>query len=129
MKAIKIDVTQQNVYIIDIENALEPIYNALECDSFSVVHVRENNDALYIDDEGLLKDPDQVQGAFAFSDYPYQTLFGHGLFIGTDWEGDSKDVSSSLQEIKDKIIFLNKGDGLKALQKELLQRPITVTSW
>ena len=62
----------------------------------------ETNDALYVDEEGLLKEQKfffELKGA-------YQTFAGNGFIAGCDIEtGESADVKMSLDEVKTLITF------------------------
>jgi hypothetical protein len=66
-------------------DTLDSIYNLLECRCFGVV-VLDNGDAIYIDDEGLLRQPE-----WYFRHSAYRTdgfLAGKGLIVGpTDDNG------------------------------------------
>lgn len=99
MKALHINVITKEITEIDLEKGLQPLYKALECDTFAAVVPRgfPAGDCLYIDDEGLLKEP---IGAFTVKGFP-QVLSGHGLVVGTDEDGDSADVKLTLDELKE----------------------------
>lgn len=104
MRAIKIDVKQQKVYVVKYTPTLECMNELLELNDrpFTSVYTRQNGDVLFVDDEGLLiKDP---IGAFGCLEYP-QVLSGHGLFIGMDFEGKEKSCVSSVEEIQELIRF------------------------
>jgi hypothetical protein len=62
-----------------------------------------NNDTLYCDDEGLLKNPEN----FFLLDSYQQPIAGNGLILGCDDEGDSVDVSMSLDELSNKVTFMD----------------------
>ena len=103
MKAIKIDVRNKTVSIIDLKKGFRNTQKELECELFTCIGLPKN-DALYIDDEGLLKE--EPIGAFMIGSYP-QPLSGHGLIIGTDEEtGESQDCQSTLEEIKKSVRFI-----------------------
>jgi hypothetical protein len=67
----------------------------------------DNNDTLFVDDEGLFIDPSALLGAFYIDGFPSQPLFGHGLIVGIDDEGETDEVLSTVEEIKKKVTFLN----------------------
>jgi len=84
-KAILIDVHDFSVTEIEVDqDNLQDIYDALGCDLFDCVTL-PNGDAIYIDDEGLLKNPDRF---FALIGYT-SILAGNGLIMGVDDEGAS----------------------------------------
>lgn len=105
MKAILIDAKNQSVQEVHYDDNIEHIKKLLECDYFTVPVQLDNGDALYVDDESLLKDPSTLPGAFTFSEYPYQMLFGHGLILGTNDQGDSQDYQSRIDDVTAKISF------------------------
>ena len=106
--AIKIDVVKQEVYPVQISTKnIDDIYNQLACDIFTCPMTLDNNDTLFVDDEGLFIDPSALLGAFYMDGYPSQPLFGHGLIVGIDDEGETDEVLSTVEEIKKKVTFLN----------------------
>ena len=106
--AIKIDVVKQEVYPVQISTKnIYDIYNQLACDIFTCPMTLDNNDTLFVDDEGLFIDPSALLGAFYMDGYPSQPLFGHGLIVGIDDEGETDEVLSTVEEIKKKVTFLN----------------------
>jgi hypothetical protein len=121
IRAIKIDVIKKDVYEVEIPKGLNGIYEQLDCELITLPVILENEDGLYIDDEGLLREPEDQYGAFMFSDYPSQPLFGHGLIIGCDDTGDQANALSTVENIKSKVTFLNI-DNLKEIQEKLLSR-------
>jgi hypothetical protein len=106
VRAIKIDVIKHDVYNVDIQTGIDDIYKQLECETFTVPYAHANGDALYLDDETLVKGPESLIGAFAYKDYPNQPLFGHGLIIGVDENGESQDAQSEIEKIKKNVVFL-----------------------
>ena len=104
MKAIKIDVVNQTITEIELAPGIDAIYQELDCNLFTCISPIgfPPGDAIYIDDEGLLRDP--VIGAFSVRGYP-QVLSGHGLIIGTDSEGESISCKCILESIKKAIRF------------------------
>lgn len=106
--AIKIDVVNQDVYPVQIvPNKLDDIYEQLACDIFTCPLTFDNNDTLFVDDEGLFVEPSTLLGAFYIEGFSSQPLFGHGLIVGVDDEGETDEVLSTVEEIKKKVTFLN----------------------
>ena len=106
MKAILIDSEKRKVsyVIIDKKKGIKEYYKLLKCDLFTLGMEFENQDALFVDDEGLLTlTPDSM---FFYIEGAYQPFAGNGLILGTDDDGDSVDVKTKLKDIKDKIRFL-----------------------
>lgn len=108
MQAIKIDAVKQEITEVEIEDILDSIYEQLDCKLFTCPITLDNLDTLYVDDEGLFVD--EYKGAFYFGDYP-QPLFGNGLIIGSNVEGESESVASSIKMIENKVKFLPEKTG------------------
>ena len=100
MRAIKIDVVKKEVYEIDLEQGLDAMYKALECE---VVDGRRigSNIYLWIDDEGLLHEP---LGAFSLR--PGEVFSGHGLVTGISAEGETVDFPYTIGAISGRVTFV-----------------------
>lgn len=80
------------------------IYDLIECRTFTVQTIDEDND-LYLDDEGLL-----VQGPQRYFEYKgLGTFAGKGLIMAHDDEGDSKATTLDLIEVSSMIEFKPEG--------------------
>ena len=100
-KAILIDSTNKTFKVVEIEN-FRDIQKQLDCRVFTIATVFEKNeDTLYVDDEGLLTNP---QHFFEYED-AHQPFAGKGLLIGCDDEGEDKDVQTSMEEVQSKVKF------------------------
>jgi len=108
MRAIKIDIENQTVTEINIENSLDSIYEAIgnECTTFTCPISYANGDAMYCDDESLLR-PETIQGAFMYPDWRYP-IVSNAIIIGTDDMGNSTDAVSSPRDIEYGIRFIEK---------------------
>ena len=62
----------------------------------------KNEDILYVDDDGLYN---EVLSFFVIDGQP-QPLAGKGVFIGTDLEGNSVDIKTSLEAVKEMVRFV-----------------------
>ncbi len=109
MRAILIDPFARTVTEIDHDNTsyrnIYPVlsHESMEVECFTVATVLPNEDSLFVDDEGLLKD---CQALFLFDGvkglcegYP-QPLAGKGLILGADEEGKSVDAKTPLADIR-----------------------------
>ena len=105
MRAIYINVRDKEITEIELEKGIDAIYEKLECTVFTCPLIDTKGDSLYVDDEGLLND--NSPGSFFHLGYPTQPLFGHGLIIGTDDEGESTDAKVSLENVKALISFID----------------------
>lgn len=126
MRAIKIDVIKHEVYNVDIQMGIDDIYKQLECETFTVPYAHANGDGLYVDDESLVKGPEFLIGGFAYKEYPHQPLFGHGLLIGVDEDGNSKDAQSDLEKIKKNVVFLKDLAFVKDCYEQLSNAPFQI---
>jgi hypothetical protein len=98
--------TVTNVEIDDDKDHLQQYYSFIGCDLVTVVNL-ENGDTMWLDDEGLLKDPKDF---FLIRDYP-EPLAGNALITGTRWddEGDHlADTKSTVETIKATIQFMDR---------------------
>lgn len=105
MKAFLIDPARFVIEPVDIhpDNAAHQIYAHIGCDRFDAVYL-DNHDTLYVDDEGLLK----PQHHFIILDGYPQPLAGKGLLLGATPHGDNADAHISLQQLTDKITFMER---------------------
>jgi len=102
ISAIKIDVVKKEVYQIKIENDLDTLYKAINCQKVERMVINRNND-LWLDEEGLLHHPQPpkfwIKGAFA----PFT---GNGLVCGFDGEGQIISTTLKAEEMESRIVFL-----------------------
>lgn len=85
----------------DTGDKLPAIYNHLECDTFDAITL-PNGDALYVDDEGLLK---PLQHFFAVRGMP-EPFAGRGLVVGTDARGRSVTPAMTQDELTGHVKFI-----------------------
>jgi hypothetical protein len=117
MKALLIDSKNKVVKQIEIGEHFTEISKAIDCETFSAPHILENEDTMYCDDEGLLKNP---QHFFLLDTYP-QPIAGNGLILGCDDEGDSIDVKTTLDELISRVTFMNIDDAYNWSLKQSYQ--------
>ena len=82
------------------------IYDLIDCRTFTVVSIDEDND-LYVDDEGLLGVDNQRY--FRLEGLDWGTFAGMGLIMGHDDEGDSKATTFDLMELSSMVTFMPEG--------------------
>jgi hypothetical protein len=111
IKVIVIDPFKNEIREDSYDGSLEGLYKLGNFELFDVGPTFENGDSVYVDDEGLLKDNQEF---FVMAGYQ-QPLAGIGVVIGTDEEGESVDCKSSLEEIKNKVMFVSKDDALSGV--------------
>ena len=104
MKAYLIDPIKEEISIVDYNGDIKQIQELIEADLFDVVYPFKNQDAVYVDDMGLMK---QVNFYFQikYDNGRNQDLFGLGLVLGVDDEGNSVEPKISLETLKDKVTF------------------------
>lgn len=100
IKGILIDAYKQEVREVEYDG-LQDIYALTACGCVDVIHLR-NDDAVYVDDEGLING---TEVAFSIEG---RVLMGNGLVCSTDDEGDDAPPKSTLAEINAKVIFGSK---------------------
>tara|TARA_R100001198_G_C5153139_1_gene161688 strand:+ start:192 stop:611 length:420 start_codon:yes stop_codon:yes gene_type:complete len=106
MKAILINPKLQTINEINYSGDYKDISKLTECNIFTCVYPFDNcEDTIYLDDEGLLK-PSNYCFTFRCDDGRNHPLMGNALILGTDDEGDSKDVESSIKIIQDRVVFV-----------------------
>ena len=105
MRAILIDPVERTITEVEHDGNYKSIYPQLGCDLFTCVYL-ENDDAMFVDDEGLLKGG---QHFFKLNTYP-QPLAGRGLILGCDADGETAGATISLEEITGRITFLGAFD-------------------
>ena len=102
MKAILINPFDQSVSEVDYNGDYKEIYNLVNCSTFDCVRIDDTND-MYVDDEGLLKNPNR------YFKYGQQTLAGMGLILSHNDEGESAGTTLSSTEVFKEIEFLPEG--------------------
>lgn len=107
MKAIKINVETKTLDPIEISKDWREIPKQIGngCDIFCVPIKFDNNDCLYADDESLLR-MDDIKGGFSMEGWNYP-IVGNALIIGTNDEGDSVDCVTEIEELSQKLFFIN----------------------
>lgn len=112
MRAILIDVHKKEIREVELLRGdhLQTIYALLGCSLISTAaELAPNGDTVFVDDEGLLKNPPDP--AFAVGgklEYPVQEgFFGNGIIMGApDENGNSTNAKSSLDDIRARITFI-----------------------
>lgn len=105
MRAIKIDVVNQTITEVEMKgSSLNEMYRLLECEMIEAITLnratkKKPGNILWVDEEGLLK---PSIGYFELEDFP-QTLSGHGLVTGIDYDGETVATTLSVEEISSKI--------------------------
>ena len=99
MRGVKIDPEHGTIEEVDYSGDYKDIYKMLDIDTFTVVDL-DNNNTLFVDDEGLLKDPE-----FFFTIDDGQPLAGKGLVLATDKEGETVATNLTIEDLTARIKF------------------------
>ena len=91
-KSILIDSEEQSLLEVDLESTRD-IARLLGCERFAYGVRLDNGDAVYVDDEGLLKKP-----KFFFKTSDTEWLAGKGLIIGETKTGNLGKARTTLEE-------------------------------
>lgn len=108
-KAIKIDAENKQITEIEVTDGLQSYYDAIGCDLITTA-TYIGNDCVYVDDEGLLKQPTDDEGnrisvkGFEINGYP-QKLAGSGVVVGTTPGGDSTTPNLTVDVVKRLVTF------------------------
>ena len=113
MRAILIDPVERTVSEVEYSGSSKDIYRLVDCETFTVVGI-EHDDAIFVDDEGLLKDDPRYYFIYRGHDQP---IAGKGLVLGTDSEGESVEPVSTVDDIKVAVRFVElKLEGFKDVE-------------
>ena len=115
--AIKIDVEKQEVYSIEIDKGLKGLYTAIGCTCVDRIVLDDRND-LWLDDEGLLKNPQPDK--FSVKGY-VRPLAGNALICGYNRDGETISTTLKPEQIQPLITFWG--------ELELPIEPAIVVSW
>ena len=105
MKAILIDPFDESVSEVDYNGDYKEISNLINCGPIDCVSLDDTND-IYIDDEGLLKNPTRYFRIFSYKTMRISTLAGKGLILGHNDEGESIATTLDVNEYAKTIQFL-----------------------
>lgn len=101
---ISIDPTRRVVEEINLNaNSLRALYDHIGCQCIDIVCRQPNGDALTVDDEALLMEPQPP--AFQFGGY-YGRIHGIAIVTGCDDEGNTIAPASTVEEIRQKVRFI-----------------------
>ena len=106
-KAIKINVETKMIEEIVLGDSFKDIYPAIGngCTCFCVPMHYPNGDAMYADDESLLR-PNDIVGGFIMEGWEIP-LIGNAIILGTDDEGNSVSCATRIEDIAEKLFFID----------------------
>lgn len=88
MNAIVIDPFHRSVIIVELEITIANLSDAINADKLEIAHEFETGDILYVNEDGIARAEDAMQGreegehAFAFDVGAHQPFFGKGVIVG-----------------------------------------------
>jgi len=104
IKLISIDPTEQTIEEVEIQaNSLQALYKHIGCHTIDFVCRTAKGDALIVDDEALLHEPQPP--AFKFGWYPHR-IHGIALVAGSDDKGGTIEPKLTLQQVRNLVKFL-----------------------
>lgn len=86
IKAIHIDAHNKKIAAVQIVPNLDSYYKLIRCDLITTGYKFPNGDVLFVDDEGLFKDPKHF---FRIPGIDYD-FAGNGLIVGTEPDNDEE---------------------------------------
>ena len=104
MKAVLINPKLRKIKEIEYSGDYQDIQKLTECSTFTAVYPFDNQDTIYLDDEGLLKESNYCF-TFKYDNGYVQPLIGNALVIGANKEGESISYKTPITEIKNRIVF------------------------
>ena len=105
MRAFLINPELRLVTEVQHDDSLQDIYKLIGCDCIDVVRINDEGDVIYVDDEGLYKNPCHF---FAYENNPHP-LAGSGLVLGTGHEGESiAPQVVTLDSLQDSVHFISR---------------------
>jgi len=104
MKAILIDSINKEVKEVEIGKGIDEMYKFLNCQYFTVASYLDKQDAIFVDDEGLMNGTD----VFFTYEGAHQPFAGNGLIMGCDDEGESEDCKIDINEVKKNVEFYDR---------------------
>lgn len=107
MKAILINPKEETISVVEHKGGIDSIYKLVGCRTFEAVYPFQNNDIIYVDEEGLLKDSNYSFNIKCSEGISYP-LMGNGLIVGSTEDGEDADCSSTVEELKNIITFKGK---------------------
>ena len=108
MRAYLIDPIKREISVVNYNGDYQMINELINSQrGFDAVYGFRNEDTLYVDDEGLLLKENHAF-EFTYDNGHTQPLMGKALVLGTDAEGESVAVKSTLKEVESKISWIGK---------------------
>jgi len=106
MKAYLIDPFEKAITEVNYSGNWEDIAPMIGCDYFTAVQLNDDEDTVFVDDEGLLKDQSEMHYFRIKMEPNYeQVIAGKGLVLGTNAEGESVEPLCNIEWLEGVISF------------------------
>jgi len=124
MKAFLIDPEFLTITEVDCDSSIQDIYRYIDADCFDCIRLNDENDTIYVDDNGLYT----KHHFWRYGDYS-NPIAGKGLVLGADYEGESTAPAVvTLESLKDTVVFITTeeaitmGEVVDARNKEMMEQ-------
>lgn len=104
MKTLIIDPFLRTITEADHDGSLESIYKLTHCDTFTAVGIDNHGGALFLDDEGLLKD--LTKQAFFMIDTYSEPLAGYAMTVGVNGAGETVEAEYTVEQLKARVKWI-----------------------
>lgn len=103
-KTILIDPHTRTISEVEYNGNYQHIYDLIGADCYDCARINKHGDAIFVDDEGLMKEGPQA--FFLHEDYP-QPLAGKGLLLGCRAsDGETIAPTTTLAEVTAKVTWV-----------------------
>lgn len=102
IKAIKIDIANKTITLVEVEPTLEAFYKHIDTDIIEGVRLDEKN-TMYVDECGLLREPQKDDFIYTSSRGVSVRLVGNALICAADDEGEWVDTTMELDTVKQRV--------------------------
>ena len=104
IKAISIDPAKRTIEEVELmANSLPALYEHIGCRTIDFVCRMPNGDALIVDDEALLSEPQPPAFKFAYFTYP---IHGIALVVGCNSRGRTIAPTLTIHQVRNLVKFL-----------------------
>lgn len=121
MKAIKIDVSNRCLELVDVGLGIGDIHQALDCDIHLAIpgFVGHSFVWVYIDGSTIYQEFEDMKDGFYFSFMPDRPIFGNALIFERNDEGERADITTiQVQQAADMITFMEPDEKQAAHKKQ-----------
>lgn len=104
MQAFLIDPYEETITEFDYSGNYEDINTAIESRCFTIVHIDDKGNDLFIDDEGLLRGNLSFEKFIKIDSYP-EPLVGKGIVLGSNDMGETIGTTITIDALKSMVQF------------------------